>query len=34
MADAMNGLIAEAKKNKYSLIPTLSEDGKRMNQLP
>jgi len=27
MADSMNDVIAEAKKNKYSLIPTLSENG-------
>ena len=27
MAETINGLIAEAKRNKYSLIPSLTENG-------
>ena len=27
MADSLHKLISEARKNKFSLIPSLSEDG-------
>lgn len=30
MAETIIGLIAEAKRNRYSLIPALSEDGKQV----